>query len=123
MDRLSAVSASATREHTLENALAGMRGEWRTMAFRVGFVGASNAAQGEDEEECLPSAVRDAGPHRVLVGIDDVQTLLDDHLIKTQNMRGSPYFKAFEGKLQLAFREHFSFSLASVLRFRQPSSG
>ena len=36
---------------------------------------------------------------RILAGIDDIQGYLDDHLLKTQAMRGSPYFKAFESKL------------------------
>ena len=35
---------------------------------------------------------------RTLAGIEDVQGYLDDHLLKTQTMRGSPYFKAFESK-------------------------
>ena len=35
---------------------------------------------------------------RVLVGVEDIQSHMDDHRIKTQNMRGSPYFKAFEGE-------------------------
>lgn len=33
----------------------------------------------------------------VLGTTESIVAHLDDHIIKTHNMRGSPYFKAFEG--------------------------
>ena len=53
-----------------------MREEWKTMNF-----------------ETLPH--KDSGTYLVK-GIDEVQTLLDDHIVKTQAIRGSPFCKPFE---------------------------
>ncbi|CAL8075896.1 unnamed protein product [Calicophoron daubneyi] len=79
LEQLEEVGAAAAKEHQLETTMAKMKEEWRQMRF-----------------ELLP--YRDTGIS-ILSAIDDIQVLLDDHIIKAQTMRNSPYIKPFEAEM------------------------
>ncbi|MGH0124048.1 UNVERIFIED_CONTAM: hypothetical protein FKN15_034456 [Acipenser sinensis] len=76
IDKLDEIGASASKEYSLEKAMEKMKSEWADACF--GF-----------------TKYRDTGT-QILSAVDDIQVLLDDHVIKAQTMRGSPYIKPIE---------------------------
>merc|ERR1719201_2426878 len=57
-----------------------------------------------DGEGATESIKLDTAPYKdtgasLLRGIDDVQTVLDDHIVKTQGIRSSPFCKPFEAEV------------------------
>jgi dynein heavy chain len=89
METVQGVSVSAEKEYSLEKALKAMQGDWEALEFEV-----------------MP--YKNTGTHLVK-GVDDIVMLLDDQIVKTQTMRGSPFIKpiedetkAWEHKLQYA---------------------
>jgi dynein heavy chain len=80
LERITEVSEQASKEYSLEKALDKMSNEWRPVAF-----------------ECIE--YRDSGTY-ILRGLDEVQSLFDDHIVKTQAMRGSPFIKPFEARVK-----------------------
>ena len=77
IEQIQEIQVGAEKEYNLERNLNAMKKEWETIEYEV-------------------KAYRDTGTF-IVGGIDDIITLLDDHLVKTQTMRGSPFIKPIEG--------------------------
>ncbi|XP_075900184.1 dynein axonemal heavy chain 3 [Nelusetta ayraudi] len=80
-DRLEEIGAAASKEYSLEKAMDKMKSEWTDLEFSF--------SQYRDSDISIVSAV------------DDIQVLLDDHVIKVQTMRGSPFIKPIEEECRL----------------------
>ncbi|XP_025152566.1 dynein heavy chain 3, axonemal [Harpegnathos saltator] len=78
--KLEEISSSATKEYALQRSLYKMKEEWKDVYF-----------------DLMP--YRETGVF-ILTAVDDIQTLLDDHVLKAQTMRSSPFVKAFEREMQ-----------------------
>ncbi|XP_050529641.1 dynein axonemal heavy chain 3 isoform X2 [Daktulosphaira vitifoliae] len=79
IERLEEINTTASREFTLEHNLRKMKEEWLNIEF-----------------ECTP--YRDSGVC-ILTSLDDIQVMLDDHILKAQTMHGSAYIKPFEADM------------------------
>ncbi|XP_068019795.1 dynein axonemal heavy chain 12 isoform X1 [Melanerpes formicivorus] len=76
LEELEAISVGASKEFSLEKAMHIMQESWDSVSF-------------------CTSAYRESGVH-ILSAVDEIQALVDDQIIKTQTMRGSPFIKAFD---------------------------
>uniref|UniRef100_H2ZME2 AAA+ ATPase domain-containing protein n=1 Tax=Ciona savignyi TaxID=51511 RepID=H2ZME2_CIOSA len=74
--RIESVGGRASKEWSLENALKKMKFEWSEM-------------------DLIMIPYRDTGLS-ILSSVDDIQALLDDHIVKAQTMKGSPFIHPIE---------------------------
>lgn len=71
----------ASKEFALENALKKMRKDWENMYFTF-----------------IP--YKETGVS-ILSAFDDIQVLLDDHIVKATTMKGSPFIAPFEHDINM----------------------
>lgn len=76
MDQFEIISVGANKELQLQQSLAAMIKEWENISFNTNLYKETDLS--------------------ILASLDDIQALLDDHIIKTLSMRGSAFVKPSE---------------------------
>lgn len=93
IDKFESISEAATKENNLEKHMIKMLAEWTDMEFSVHIYRWGLFRKNQARK--LVFIFRDTGTY-ILSAVDEIQVLLDDHIVKTQTMKNSPYIKPFE---------------------------
>jgi dynein heavy chain len=80
IETVETISTQAQKQYSLKQTMKTMKGEWKEMDLGT-------------------MAYKETGTY-LIKGTDDVQALLDDHIIKTQAVRGSPFVKPIEKEVK-----------------------
>lgn len=85
IDQYEVISIGATKERELLNNLTKMQNEWKEITFKVSSY----------KESKLP----------ILTALDDIQVVLDDHIVKALTMRGSVFVKPYENEVKTFYEK------------------
>ena len=108
LDTIQGVATVAEKQFSLEKALEAMRTEWAGISFEcVEYTRASafiDLAMLDAEENQEPNADGTAPTNAlqgskltyIVRGVDDIIALLDDHIVKIQTMRASPFIRPID---------------------------
>ncbi|KAK9514800.1 hypothetical protein VZT92_025488 [Zoarces viviparus] len=80
LNKFESISMTSTKEFAMEKAMQSMVHTWDGISF--------------DHQPYRETGVS------ILTSLDDIQTMLDDQIVKTQTMRGSPFGKPFEKEIK-----------------------
>ncbi|XP_021265333.1 dynein heavy chain 12, axonemal [Numida meleagris] len=80
LEQFEAISFGASKEFSLERAMHAMMETWDSIFFNT-------------------TVYRETGVH-ILSAVDEIQAVLEDQIVKTQTMRGSPFIKAFDKEIR-----------------------
>ncbi|CAJ1429265.1 unnamed protein product [Effrenium voratum] len=103
LNALQEISDSASREYGLEKTLESINEQWQPVNFEL--------KAWKDTETYIVASTT----------VDEMQSLMDDHIIKVQTMKGSPYAKAFMEKIQTL--EHWLLQTQEIMDIWQKVQG